>query len=111
MSGNITDMGGNITGDPYEEYFFIKTANATGYTVEQVRTITRLERETDRSYEAECRRVSRGDSPSWPMSDDVGFKVEHDERLGLPRVDYVTMEGWHQTGVAVLKDGRLDRKL
>jgi hypothetical protein len=102
-------MPENVTGNPYEEYIFIKTANATGYTVEQVRTITLLERETDRSYEAECRRVRRGDSPCWPQRDGIGFKVEHDERLGLPRVDYVDMSGWHETGVAVLKDGKLDR--
>jgi hypothetical protein len=104
-------MPENITGDPYEGYVFIKTANETGLTVEQVRTITLLERETERSYEAECRRVQRGDSPSWPQRHGVGFKVERDERLGLPRVDYVTMEGWHETAVAVLKNGKLDRNL
>lgn len=106
-------MPKNITGDPYEEYLFIKTAYATGYTVDQVRTITRLERETERAYANECRRVQRGDMPSWPARDDFGvFKVEHDKRLGLPRVTFVDAgSDWEYSDVAVLADGKLDYKL
>jgi hypothetical protein len=99
----------NITGNPYEEYIFIKTAAATGYTLAQVRTIARCERETERAYANECRMARRGD-PFTPEVED--FQVEHDERLSLPRVTYYDFRrGFMDSGVAVLPDGSLDRNL
>jgi len=92
--------------NPYGEYLVIKTAAATGYTREQVRTLNRLERETQLGYENECRRAQRGD-PFTPCVE--SFEVTHDERLDLPRVTFYDIEAdWMRSEVVVHKDGSLD---
>ena len=95
--------------DALRNYLEIRTANATGYTVEQVRTITLLEQQTDRGYESECRAAQRGE-PVYARVE--SFKVEHDQRLNLPRVTFYDCErDWMEHEVAVLRDGKLDRTL
>jgi hypothetical protein len=92
-----------------QDYLNVRTANATGFTVEQVRTLNRCEDEHNRAYAAECRAAQRGE-PVFPRVEE--FKVEFDKRLGLPRVTYFdTDEGWMRNEYAVRKDGSLDRTL
>src|SRR5262245_27429163 len=92
-----------------EELIAIRTANATGFTVEQVRTLNRCEAAHDRAYEAACRQAAR----FGPVDYDVrSFEVKVDERLKLPRVTYFNLDqGWMEYEIAVRADGTLDRTL
>jgi hypothetical protein len=83
-----------------QDYFDIRTANQTGLSVEQVRTLNRLEADHNRAAEADAYRYP------W-----VEFKVEMDERLGLPRVEFLDSEHGHSYTAVVLADGKLDYKL
>jgi hypothetical protein len=81
----------------------IITAERTGYTVEQVRTLNALERSHDRATAAD--RFGVGARIAGP------FKVEHDERLNLPRVSWLDDEHGFPYDAVVLADGSLDYTL
>jgi hypothetical protein len=83
-----------------QDYFDLRTADQTGLTVEQVRTLNRLE--------ADHNRVAESDPYRYPW---VEFKVEMDERIKLPRVEFLDSEHGFSYTAVVLADGSLDYKL
>ena len=85
-----------------QDYFDIKTANVTGLSIEQVRTLNRLEQDHNRAE------ASEAIEHRWRIEP---FEVEMDERLGLPRVSWLDSEHGHPYSAVVRSDGTLDYKL
>jgi len=88
-----------------QAYHNTRTANATGFTVEQVETINECERAHQASYDAACRAAQRCE----PVAYIADFAIEYDARIGMPRVD------WHEDGRnysgAVRADGSIDFRI
>jgi hypothetical protein len=81
-----------------QAYLDICAANGTGYTLEQVRTLNRLERDHERAI--------AGLDPYFVSR--FPFIVEHDARIGLPRVGWLDSEHGHPYFAAVLATGEIN---